>query len=46
MDVWGAVSMYGVFSLEAYVLALASAVPFTVIYSVSNIIITGKADKG
>ncbi|MGM9943337.1 MAG: ECF transporter S component [Lysinibacillus sp.] len=38
MDIWGAVSMYGVFSWEAYVLALSSAVPFTIIYAISNII--------
>ena len=38
MDIWGSVSMYGVFSWEAYVLALSSAVPFTIIYAISNII--------
>lgn len=38
MDIWGAVSMYGVFSWEAYLLALSSAVPFTIIYAISNII--------
>lgn len=38
MDIWGAISMYGVFSWDAYVLALSSAIPFTVIYAISNII--------
>ena len=38
MDIWGSVSMYGVFSWEAYVLALSSAVPFTIVYAISNII--------
>ena len=38
MDIWGAVSMYGVFSWEAYLLALSSAIPFTIIYAISNII--------
>lgn len=38
MDIWGAISMYGVFSWEAYVLALSSAIPFTIIYAISNII--------
>lgn len=38
MDIWGAVSMYGVFSWEAYSLALVSAVPFTIVYAVSNVI--------
>ena len=38
MDIWGAMSTYGVFSVEAYKLALISAVPFTIVYAVSNII--------
>lgn len=38
MDIWGSVSMYGVFSWEAYALALSSAVPFTIVYAISNII--------
>ncbi|MEK3763434.1 ECF transporter S component [Solibacillus sp. FSL K6-4121] len=38
MDIWGAISTYGVFETEAYVLALASAIPFTIIYAVSNVI--------
>ena len=38
MDIWGSVSLYGVFSWEAYVLALSSAVPFTIVYAISNII--------
>ena len=38
MDVWGAVSMYGVFNWEAYIIALGTAVPFTIVYCVSNVI--------
>ena len=38
MDIWGAISTYGIFEVEAYLLALASAVPFTIIYAVSNIV--------
>lgn len=38
MDIWGALSTYGVFSWEAYILALSSAVPFTIVYAVSNVI--------
>ena len=38
MDIWGSISMYGVFSWEAYVLALSSAVPFTIVYAISNVI--------
>lgn len=38
MDIWGSLSTYGVFSVEAYLLALSSAVPFTIVYAVSNII--------
>lgn len=38
MDIWGAMSTYGIFSWEAYALALTSAIPFTVIYAVSNVI--------
>ncbi len=38
MDIWGTVSIYGVFSWEAYSLALTSAVPFTIIYAISNVI--------
>lgn len=38
MDIWGSLSTYGVFSWEAYVLALSTAVPFTIIYAVSNIL--------
>lgn len=38
MDIWGAMSTYGVFSIEAYKLALISAVPFTIVYAVSNVI--------
>lgn len=38
MDIWGTMSLYGVFSMEAYILALTSAIPFTIVYAVSNII--------
>lgn len=38
MDIWGALSTAGLFNWEAYVLALSTAVPFTIIYAVSNII--------
>lgn len=38
MDIWGAISTYGVFEWEAYILAMTSAVPFTIIYCVSNVI--------
>lgn len=38
MDVWGAVSLYGVFNWEAYIIALGTAVPFTIVYCVSNVI--------
>ncbi|MGE7839258.1 ECF transporter S component [Lysinibacillus sp. NPDC093712] len=38
MDIWGTVSIYGVFSWKAYSLALTSAVPFTIIYAISNVI--------
>lgn len=38
MDIWGTMSLYGVFSMEAYVLALTSAIPFTIVYAVSNVI--------
>ena len=31
-------SLYGVFSMEAYVVALTSAIPFTIVYAVSNVI--------
>lgn len=38
MDVWGAVSMTGLFSWQAYRAALVTALPFTVMYAVSNVI--------
>lgn len=38
MDVWGAISTTGMFSKEAFMLAIASALPFTIIYAVSNVI--------
>lgn len=38
MDVWGAISTAGMFSIEAYMAALATALPFTIVYAVSNVI--------
>ena len=38
MDIWGSLSSYGVFNWESYILALSTAIPFTVIYAVSNIV--------
>lgn len=38
MDIWGTMSLYGVFSIKAYIVALTSAVPFTIVYAVSNVI--------
>lgn len=38
MDVWGAMSTNGIFTMEAYVLAIGTALPFTIVYAVSNVI--------
>lgn len=38
MDIWGVLSTAGLFNWEAYVLALTTAIPFTIIYAISNII--------
>lgn len=38
MDIWGTMSLYGVFGLEAYIIALTSAIPFTIVYAVSNVV--------
>ncbi|MGO1372070.1 MAG: ECF transporter S component [Senegalia sp. (in: firmicutes)] len=38
MDIWFVVSIDGLFTLERYKIAIASAVPFTVVYAVSNIL--------
>lgn len=38
MDIWGVISFSGIFSWEAYVAALGTALPFTIIYAVSNVI--------
>lgn len=38
MDVWGAISLTGLFSWQAYSAALVTALPFTIIYAVSNVI--------
>ena len=38
MDVWGVMSATGVFTKEAYMLAIGTAIPFTVVYALSNVI--------
>ncbi|MEG0258801.1 MAG: ECF transporter S component [Lysinibacillus sp.] len=38
MDVWGVISFSGIFSWQAYVAALGTALPFTIVYAISNII--------
>lgn len=38
MDIWGAISTAGMFSSQAYIAAIATALPFTIIYAVSNVI--------
>ena len=38
MDVWGTISTTGIFTLEAYILAIGTAIPFTIIYAISNVI--------
>lgn len=38
MDVWGTMSTTGVFTLEAYILAIGTAIPFTIVYAISNVI--------
>ena len=38
MDIWGAVSASGMFKTEAYMAAIATALPFTMMYAVSNVI--------
>ena len=38
MDIWGTVSAVGIFSKEAFIVAITSAIPFTIIYIVSNIV--------
>lgn len=38
MDIWGSLSTTGLFNWEVYVLALSTAVPFTIVYAVSNVI--------
>ena len=38
MDVWGVISFSGIFKWEAYVTALGTALPFTIVYAVSNVI--------
>lgn len=38
MDIWGSMSTNGVFTLEAYKLAIATALPYTIIYAISNVI--------
>jgi len=38
MDIWGAISSTGMFNKEAYIAALGTAMPFTIMYAVSNVI--------
>lgn len=38
MDIWGSMSTNGIFTLEAYLLAISTALPFTIIYAISNVI--------
>ena len=38
MDVWGVMSATGVFTKEAYMLAIGTAIPFTIVYALSNVI--------
>ena len=38
MDIWGVISFSGIFKWEAYVAALGTALPFTIVYAVSNVI--------
>lgn len=38
MDIWGAISVSGMFNTEAYIAALGTALPFTIMYAVSNVI--------
>ena len=38
MDVWSVISISGLFSIEAYVTALSTAIPFTIMYAISNVI--------
>jgi len=38
MDIWGAISSTGMFNKEAYIAALGTAFPFTIMYAVSNVI--------
>lgn len=38
MDVWGVMSLTGIFTWEAYTAALVTAIPFTITYAVSNVI--------
>lgn len=38
MDIWGSMSTNGIFTMEAYMLAISTAIPFTIIYAISNVI--------
>jgi len=38
MDIWGSMSTNGIFTMEAYMLAISTALPFTIIYAISNVI--------
>ena len=38
MDVWSVISISGLFSVEAYAAALGTAIPFTIMYAISNVL--------
>lgn len=38
MDIWFVVSIDGLFTLERYFIAIAAAVPFMIVYAVSNVV--------
>jgi len=38
MDIWGVMSFTGIFSWQTYLAALTTAIPFTIMYALSNIV--------
>lgn len=38
MDIWGVMSFTGIFSWQTYLAALTTAIPFTIMYALSNIL--------
>ncbi|MDD3840405.1 MAG: ECF transporter S component [Clostridia bacterium] len=38
MDIWFVISIDGLFTWDRYIIAIASAVPFMIVYSVSNVV--------